>query len=181
MAGPFSSPRKTRRSSLDGGRGQEPRCRPASGASGQFPPGTGNPPAPSPSPTTVPSPSLATLGGEARPRLHCMSLILKGPAGPGVTGNLGHGKEAKSAPEAEAEGRMCWAQPPPTASCRGSGWGPLGTSFRPIPHTAHPRLHQSRPPCGAQPVLLPGVLRLVPPPVAVDYREGGLPAEASLG
>lgn len=60
-----------------------------------------------------------------------MSLILKGPEGPGVTGNLGHGKEAKSAPEAEAEGRMCWAQPPPTASCRGSGWGPLGTSFSP--------------------------------------------------
>ena len=44
---------------------------------------------------------------------------------------MGQGNEAKSAPEAEPEGQVCWAQLPPTASYRGSGWGPPGHPFQP--------------------------------------------------
>lgn len=51
---------------------------------------------------------------------------------------------------------------------------PLALGVGPSPTPRIPTCTSPRPPCGAQPVLLPGVLRLVPPPVAVDERAASL-------
>ena len=59
------------------------------------------------SPAIVLCPSLATLGGDTRPCLHCLSFVPEGPAGQGMMGNLGQRREAKAPPRVEPEGLVC--------------------------------------------------------------------------
>lgn len=101
------------------GRGQVPWCCPASGVSGHLTPLT--------SPAIVLCPSLATLGGDTRPCLHCLSFVPEGPAGQGVMGNLGQRREAKAPPRVEPEGLVCNTAFPEPA---GGVWlGDPGASF----------------------------------------------------
>ncbi|XP_019648302.2 uncharacterized protein LOC109488397 [Ailuropoda melanoleuca] len=84
------------------------------------------------SPTIILSPSPGTLGGD----LHCLGLVLKGPAGWMVMAELGHGNQGNQiCPGSGARRPGVLGTASPTASC----WGTLLSRGPPWPWAqAHP-------------------------------------------